>query len=211
MPDYSNGYIYMIVNSVNDDIYVGSSCVPLNERLSNHFGCARDIRRDSLLYRTMRALGESCFSIVKLEDFPCDNNQELKAEEECYRVDLNAELNMNRCIQTKEQAVASKAKWFQDNKLRILAQHRQYCENNKEKLSLHMKKYYIDNKVEILKRSADYYSCHQHSKKLRRQQTILDQVHYCDICDIARESKSALKKHTNTLKHRTNVQNTLKQ
>ena len=32
---YSNGRIYCIRNSINDDIYVGSSCQPLSKRMEH--------------------------------------------------------------------------------------------------------------------------------------------------------------------------------
>jgi hypothetical protein len=35
MPDYSNGKIYKLVSDKTDMIYIGSTTVKLNERLSN--------------------------------------------------------------------------------------------------------------------------------------------------------------------------------
>ena len=34
--DYKNGKIYQILNNVNDDIYVGSTCQALSKRMYQH-------------------------------------------------------------------------------------------------------------------------------------------------------------------------------
>ena len=36
MPDYSKGKIYKILNTIDDEIYIGSTCETLGQRMSKH-------------------------------------------------------------------------------------------------------------------------------------------------------------------------------
>ena len=80
MPDYSKGKVYKIVNSVNDTIYVGSTCQQLSARMGAHRANARNGRMQAL-YCIMRELGADKFRIILIEDFPCLNKSQLEARE----------------------------------------------------------------------------------------------------------------------------------
>jgi group I intron endonuclease len=82
MKDYSTGKIYKIVNSVNDCIYIGSTCAKLSERMRGHrCACKNPV---SPFYKKMKEVGVEYFRIILVKEFPCDNYEQLLAEE--YRV-----------------------------------------------------------------------------------------------------------------------------
>lgn len=80
--DYQRGKIYIIVNDVNDIIYVGSTAVPrLCTRMVQHRSCSKKPDQMSNFYTAMRTLGTDHFRIVLDHVFPCNSKDELVAEE----------------------------------------------------------------------------------------------------------------------------------
>ena len=92
--DYNNGKIYCIRNHVNDKIYVGSTCQSLSKRMAYHRDdCMKSNRYNTLIYKMMRDLGRDNFYIELIEEYPCeDSNQLTRREGELMR-DLKASLN----------------------------------------------------------------------------------------------------------------------
>jgi antitoxin component YwqK of YwqJK toxin-antitoxin module len=80
MVNYENGQIYKLVNSVNDKIYIGSTCRLLCQRIGDHRCHARK-GYNSPVYITMRKLGIENFRIVLIEAFPCEDKTDLEARE----------------------------------------------------------------------------------------------------------------------------------
>ena len=81
MPDYANGKIYKIVNSVNDKVYIGSTTQTLKKRMQAHCGAARLETLTSKLYVAMNKLGVDNFSVVLVKMAPCDGRKELQCIE----------------------------------------------------------------------------------------------------------------------------------
>lgn len=79
MIDYSKGKIYKIVNDVNDIIYIGSTSLELNVRMSGHKEDAKD--KNYPFYKAMREIGIHHFKILLMKPFPCNSRAELIAEE----------------------------------------------------------------------------------------------------------------------------------
>jgi group I intron endonuclease len=88
--DYSQAKIYKIINSVNDKIYVGSTCSKLCKRMADHRSSAKDIssRRDSPFYTAIRNIGVENFKIILIKNFPCSSSDELTSEEYCVMKEL---------------------------------------------------------------------------------------------------------------------------
>jgi len=80
MPDYSKGKVYKVVNSVNDVIYIGSTCQPLSARMTGHRWKARS-EQTQAMYCAMRELGIEKFRIILVEEFPCISKSQLEAKE----------------------------------------------------------------------------------------------------------------------------------
>jgi len=91
MPEYQNGKIYKIVNSIDDKIYVGSTVTPLEVRFSDHRRSTNDLR--SKLATHMNEKGTDSFSIMLLENYPCESKIELEQRERFWFEQLKPELN----------------------------------------------------------------------------------------------------------------------
>ena len=82
MPDYSKAKIYKILNDVDDDVYVGSTCQPLSVRMAGHrcYSGTSPLK----LYHKMRDIGVHHFYIELIEETPCENKEQLRAREGEY-------------------------------------------------------------------------------------------------------------------------------
>ena len=82
MTDYSRAKIYKLVNDVDDEVYIGSTTDPLNDRFCRHKWDATSRERPkSKLYKHMNNLGFEHFKIELIEDYPCNNKTELEIRE----------------------------------------------------------------------------------------------------------------------------------
>ena len=61
MPDYSKGEIYKILNTIDDEIYVGSTIETLGQRMAKH---RSDLKRRPgyKIYKHMNELGAGSFT-----------------------------------------------------------------------------------------------------------------------------------------------------
>ena len=80
--NYSNGKIYKILNTITNDIYVGSCCVNIEDRLKKHKSM-RNVK-NYLLYKKMRELGKDVFYIKLIQEAPSESKAELRALEGKY-------------------------------------------------------------------------------------------------------------------------------
>lgn len=67
------GYIYKIVNDINDKIYIGQTTRTIQVRWKEHLKESLNIRSNQPIYRAMRKYGNEHFTIDKIEEV--DNNQ----------------------------------------------------------------------------------------------------------------------------------------
>ena len=123
--DYSNGKIYQLLNSVTQDVYVGSTCSSLSKRFYNHRinmkfqGCE--------VYKKMKEIGADNFYIELIEAYPCNSKSELNAREGHY---IRERGTLNMCI-----AGRSQKQYKLDNREQVLAEKRDYYKNNKESIA----------------------------------------------------------------------------
>jgi len=60
--NYSNGKIYKICNTINDDVYVGSTTQSLSKRFSRHKESSKQSTKCNYkLYQTMNEIGPNNF------------------------------------------------------------------------------------------------------------------------------------------------------
>ena len=136
--DYSKGKIYLIRNTVNALLYVGSTCQEtVAQRMSVHRCDAKNKNKNGPIYKAMRELGVDKFYIEWHSDFPCERGDQLaKREGEVMR-----ELGTRTNGYNKNQAGRSAAEWYKDN-----------AESVKERVA----EYYKDNAVAIKAKRAEY-------------------------------------------------------
>ena len=75
---YQTGKIYQIVNDVNDQVYIGSTCMPLSKRLYSHKKDCKNGCSQRQLFVLAREHGWSHFRIRLLGSYPCDDNNQLR-------------------------------------------------------------------------------------------------------------------------------------
>ena len=80
MPNYKNGKVYKLVNSIDNLIYIGSTTCRLSTRMSLHRLHAKK-NYNANLYKHMNKLGINKFKIVLIEYCSCNSKDELLRRE----------------------------------------------------------------------------------------------------------------------------------
>ena len=91
---YARGKIYKFTNSVDNKIYIGSTCLSLAKRKYIH---KRDASRqpNRLVYQHLNSIGWENVQIILIETCYVNNNDELRQREQHYIDILKPSLNKN--------------------------------------------------------------------------------------------------------------------
>lgn len=148
MPDYNKTVIYKFV--CNDlsvvDVYVGHT-TNFRQRKSQHKkSCHNEKHRDykHKLYVKVRDNGGwENWEMIEIEKYSCADANEARARERYFYEELNANLNSQRPLTTKEERTndhkaTHKAAYKKDRELYI-NRAKLYAENNKEKIKEYKK------------------------------------------------------------------------
>jgi len=176
MPDYSKGKIYTIRTYQCDDIYIGSTTQRLCERIRDHRDNYKHWLNGAKKYMSSyEILKYDDYYIELLEDYPCENKQQLKRKEGEYQREMDCVNKRIECRTTKE--------WYIDNKDKIKQKVKQYYNDNKDKRLEQMKEYYIDNKDKKIEYIKQY--------RIDNKEKILEynKQHYIDNKDRILEQK----------------------
>jgi hypothetical protein len=92
MPDFTKSKIYKLVNTENDEIYIGSTCAPLRKRKCGHKANAKRFP-NRRVYQHLNAVGWDNVRIVLLQSISCINKDELIAAEQHWIDLLRPSLN----------------------------------------------------------------------------------------------------------------------
>jgi len=141
--DYNNGKIYVIRNHCNDMVYVGSTTQSLSKRFSCHKCNCKRLKYK--LYDAMNELDIMNFYIELVEEYPCDNREQLCAREGYYIREFDSYNNGYNGV----LAGRSRREYYEDNREKIKEYVGQYQINNKEKIKKQVKQYHEDNKDKI--------------------------------------------------------------
>ena len=87
--------------------------------------------------------------IELLENYPCENKEELLKKE-------GEHIRNNDCV-NKRIAGRTNKEWREDNKKHLKEYAKEYCENNREKIVKRNKKYREDNREKLLEQKKEYY------------------------------------------------------
>ena len=102
MPNYQEGKIYKIYNTINDDIYIGSTSQKLCERMRQHRNDYKSSPRfNMLIYKAIREHGVENFYIELIDKYPCNDKDELRKTEGEYMRELKPSLNTQIAGRTK--------------------------------------------------------------------------------------------------------------
>jgi len=136
--DYNLGRIYKLESYQTEDIYIGSTCQPLCERLAQHKRHYKSFQNGKSKYYTASdILKYDDVYITLIEYFPCNSKEELEAREGYYIRQMNC---VNKRIEGRTKKEYDK-EWY---------------ENNKEKHSNNMKEWHQKNREKNIKRMKYY-------------------------------------------------------
>jgi uncharacterized protein (DUF2344 family) len=141
MPDYQNGKIYKLYSPSKNLVYYGSTVQTLSQRLGGHI---RENRRGKHC-SSSEIIECGDYKIELLEDYPCNNKQQLERKEGEY-------IKNNECI-NKCVAGRGNKEYYIDNADKL----KEYYENNKEEIKQKSLKYYNDNRDKIREYKKQYY------------------------------------------------------
>ena len=105
LKDYSKGKIYCIRNTINDEIYIGSTCQSLSQRMTQHRqGCKNRRNQNKKLYVMMKEIDDiDAFYPELIEDCPCEYVSQLRKRDGEIVRQMKPSLNMQtECRTAKE-------------------------------------------------------------------------------------------------------------
>lgn len=191
MPDYSKTKIYQLTNSIDDEIYVGSTIEPLHIRLYKHkYESGRLV---TPIYKKMNELGKDNFFIKLIEEYPCNSRTESLAREGYY---IKERGTINRQV-----AGRHKKEYYADNKERIAEWGVKYREEKRETRNEQKRQYYQQNKERINQTNKEYRD--NHKEEAKENMNIWVELNRVKIeCEHCGEmvSKLYMKKHNKTKK-----------
>lgn len=180
MVDYKNGRIYKLVCNITGKTYYGSTTrTRLSDRLSEHkSGYRRWKLGQCNKVMSFDIIENDNFDIVLVEEFPCDNKDQLHARERYY-------IENNECI----------------NKYIFGQTNKEYQEKNKEKIKAYLKEYNIKNNERLTQQKREYWVKTKDTRNKARSERIECECgSVIRIGDKAKHSK--IKKHLDFIKNK---------
>ena len=163
-----NGKIYKIIDNTNNNVYIGSTCKTLKNRLSHHKSNYKQFLKGLYGYNTSyNLIKNNDYKIELLEACNIKTKQELFEREKYY-------IQNNECI-NKVVPGRNKKEYREANKDKI----KDYYITNKDKIIEYKKQYRIDNKDKNNENfececGGKYTRCHKshHFKSTKHQEFI---------------------------------------
>ena len=212
--DYSRTIMYKIVS--NDlsikDCYVGHTTNFSKRKATHKFHCNNENSNKSnyLLYNVIRENGGWCsWSMIQLEEYPCNSVNEACSRERYWLETLSATLN-------KQVPTRTKKEYNETNKEELREKKKEYCEKNKEEIREKQKEYYKNNREERDEKHKEYYETHREEiKKYHKEyyETIKDALKEkteCEcgaiVCSVKLLRHQQSQKHFKLLKGKSNLE-----
>jgi len=128
--DYQNGKIYRLVSNVSDKQYIGSTITSLSKRLYQHksnYKCFIQGSKQAYI-SSFDVIEEDDYDIILIEEYPCQNKNELERRERFYIESMDC---INRKVPCKGQDENYHKAYYQEKKDKI----KQYYQDNKDRIS----------------------------------------------------------------------------
>eukprot|EP00438_Fugacium_kawagutii_P006806 Skav218534 [mRNA] locus=scaffold2478:389636:390136:+ [translate_table: standard] len=152
--NFQNAKIYCLRNNVDDKIYVGSTCQSLSKRMSYHRSDAKKPnRQNTLIYPLMLNYGIENFYIELIEEYPCENSNQLERREGEIIRELKASLNQKVAGRTMDEYKVQEMEKIKKSKS---IRDKQYRERNLEKIKAYRKEYYWKDPEKFKKDAKEY-------------------------------------------------------
>ena len=138
---FQNGRIYRILNYIDNEVYVGSTCQPLSKRMATHrVGMNNETKARKPLYIKMKEHGVEHFYIELIEEHPCENGEQLRKREGHYIREIGT---LNKKIEGR-----TLKEYRDEHGERIRARRKEYREENRERIRARDKEYRANNRKE---------------------------------------------------------------
>jgi len=168
---YTRSKIYRLVNDIDTEIYIGSTCKSLAVRKAKHKYCAKQNIHQNV-YSHLNQVGWDNVHIILIENYPCDNIDQLRARERYWIEELKPSLNKKLPLRTDKEWRAQ----------------------NIDKVKQNDHQYYLENKNTIKERAKQY-----HEENIEKIKEYYKQKVKCECgCDVL---KSYMTRHIKTRKH----------
>jgi hypothetical protein len=186
--DFSRTQIYRFVcnDTAVQECYVGSTTNWIHRKAAHKSRCNTETDKgyNLKIYQTIRANGGwENWSMVLIEDYPCDNDLEKRKRERYWQEHYDAKMN-------SRLAQSSMKEWNETHK----EYHKEYRESHKEELLQKAKEYRETHKEQIIEKKKEYYEAQKNEINDKRKEKYECE---CGI-KLARGNKSD---HEKTKKH----------
>ncbi len=146
MPNYQNAKIYRIIDNTNGNVYIGSTTSQLCNRLAEHAsGYKRHLKGQYAYTASFQIIANGDYDIVLIEEFPCDNRDQLHQRER-YWIENTDCINIHRRVGIMNEIGFEqyhkqyKQQYYEDNRESLLNGMKKYKESNKESIKAHKSK-----------------------------------------------------------------------
>ena len=156
---YLNGKIYKLIDNTNGDIYFGSTCKSLKERLGNHKKhYNKYIKTNVKRTASYDIIKNNDYKIELLENFPCKLKQELLIKEREY-IENTKCINILRPIITYQEMLDNDKQWKKNNRDKVKIHGQNKYKKHRDKILESRKIYYEANKDKIKERNSEKIQC----------------------------------------------------
>jgi len=186
MPDYSKAVIYVIQHKLLLDlVYVGSTCLFKSRKSHHKRNCNDPLCKEYnfKLYQMIRENGGwNDFVCEIIEQYPCDNKEQLTMREKQMMKEHKATMNTIDAYQSPEERLAYQKQQNINNK----DKKRQYDIDNADKIKEQSKQYYINNKDKLKEQIAKKTTCvcgsvYRACDKTRHEKSIKHQKYLVNV------------------------------
>ena len=151
MPNYANGKVYKIC-SYNSDVYYGSTCLKLCQRLAKHVSDWRLFKLNKTYVSRVTSfsiLEQGNYYIELVETVPCASKEELQIREKYWIKNNNCVNYYKNLSRTQRESIEYSATYYQNNKQAISAKTAIYRTLNKDIIKIKKKEYAERNAEKI--------------------------------------------------------------
>ena len=182
MPNYANGKVYKICSYNSDDVYYGSTCLKLCQRLANHVNNWRYFKSGKKNASNMKSyliLEQGNYYIELVETVPCASKEELQVREKYWIKNNNCVNYYKNLSRTQREYIEYSATYYQNNKQAISAKTAIYRELNKDIIKIKKKEYAERNaeKIKAHKNENILCDCGKYYTRLHRKRHIETNYH----------------------------------
>jgi hypothetical protein len=137
MPNYQNGKVYKLCTYNSDDVYYGSTCLALCQRLANHVNRWRLFKRGKKYSTPMTSfsiLEKGNYYIELVETVPCSSKEELHVREKHWIKNNTCVNYYKNIVRTREEKKVYEQEWRASNKDLHRAMKNAHRKANAEKI-----------------------------------------------------------------------------